>query len=117
MLVILGWIAAVVLIGVWFLSYGLTRDAEDATEKVAGGLFSIVVGLMTVMVVVVQEAASALSLFGDQLAGQAPYLANLFVIAFGYFVSAGAVVVTPQTWILITIGTLLLFVMYGRRSS
>ncbi len=61
-----------------------------------------------------QQGAETLSMIGDVLLGFGPYLAHFFAVGLGWLGFSGRLELTAQTWVLVTVGMLVLLVMFDR---
>jgi len=67
---------------------------------------------VTVLTVTLQQGAETLSMIGDVLLGFGPYLAHFFAVGLGWLGFSGRLELTAQTWVLVTVGMLVLLVMF-----
>ncbi len=106
--------AVVIVVTGWLVQYARSRDAGSATESVAGTLGTLVLGAVTVLTVTLEQGAETLSLLGDLLMGFGPYLAHLLTVGLGWLGFSGRLELTPKTWVLVTVGILVVLVMFDR---
>lgn len=107
-------VAVVVLVTGWLVQYARERDAESATESVAGVMGSLALGTVTVVMVVVQQGAETLSGVGDLVLGAAPWLGQLILGALGWFGFSGWLELTPRMWIVAVAVIVVLMAMFDQ---
>lgn len=99
-------VAVVVVVTGWLYHYARERDAESATESVAGTMGTLALGSVTVVTVIVQQGAETLSGVGDIILSAAPWLGQVVMGGLGWLGIAGWIELTPRTW-LIAVGAII----------
>jgi len=101
-------VAVVVVASGWLVQYARERDAESATESVAGTVGSLALGAVTVVTVVVEQGLSGVA---DLVFGAAPWVGQALIGGLGWLGFSGWISLTPETWLVAVVAIVVVIAM------
>lgn len=97
----------------WVFAFRRRSDAVGATRDVSASLFGALATVLLAGIVILEEAAVALMMFGDALGAHAPYLGHAIATAVGFAALEGLVSLDGLAFLMLSASVMIALVAFS----